>query len=72
MYYVTSREQSNGDLTIWQHVKKLKDFKAKDGIEYVVAKNKKEMNIIRGDTLPLYIGLDGKLRKCSSYALYLF
>lgn len=72
MYYVTSRKHAHGNMIIWQHVKKLRGFKAEDGVEYLVAKNKKEMNIEMGTSLPIYIGLNGKLKKCSSYALYLF
>jgi hypothetical protein len=72
MYYITTHKQSAGNMTIWRHVKKLSSFKPEEGVEYVVAKNKKAMNINMGDTLPVYIGLNGKLKKCSSYALYLF
>jgi len=72
MYYVTPYKNNNGDMVIWRHVKRLKDFKADEGVEYLVAKNKKEMNINVGSSLPIYIGLNGELKKCSSYALYLF
>lgn len=72
MYYITHRNQSNGGSMIWREVKRLNDFKAVDGIEYLVAKTRKEMNIIKGDALPIYIGLEGKLKKCSSYAVFLF
>ena len=72
MYYVAHYKNNTGDMVIWRHVKRLKDFKAIDGVEYIVAKNKKEMNIEMGRSLPIYIGLDGRLKKCSSYALYLF
>jgi len=72
MYYVTPYENNSGDMVIWRHVKRLKDFKANEGVEYLVAKNKKEMKINMGSSLPIYIGLNGELKKCSSYALYLF
>lgn len=72
MYYITSRNHSNGDMIIWRQVKRLKDFKAEDGFEYIVARNERERRIERGTSLPIYIGLNGKLKKCSSYALYLF
>jgi hypothetical protein len=72
MYYITTHKQGAGNMTIWRHVKKLSSFKPEEGVEYVVAKNKKAMKIKMGDTLPVYIGLNGKLKKCSSYALYLF
>jgi len=72
MYYVTRYENNGGDMVIWRHVKRLKDFKADEGVEYLVAKNKKEMKIDMGSSLPIYIGLNGELKKCSRYALYLF
>ena len=46
MYYVTTRR--HGDMMIWQHVKKLRSFKATDGVEYIIAKNKKEILISCG------------------------
>ncbi len=72
MYYVTPYKNDTGGMVIWRHVKRLKDFKADDGVEYIVAKSKKEMDIEMGTSLPIYVGLDGGLKKCSSYALYLF
>lgn len=72
MYYVTPYKNNGGDMIIWRHVKRLKDFKADEGVEYLVAKTKKEMDIDMGSSLPIYIGLDGGLKKCSRYALYLF
>jgi len=72
MYYVAPYENNSGGMIIWWHVKKLKDFKADEGVEYLVAKNKKEMEIDVGSSLPIYIGLGGRLKKCSTYALYLF
>jgi len=73
MYYITPYKNNTGSsMVIWRHIKKLKDFKADEGVEYLVAKNKKEMDIDRGSSLPIYIGLNGELKKCSSYALYLF
>lgn len=60
MYYVAPRlQRSGGGMVIWRHVKKLSSFKATDGIEYVVAKSKKEMD----RTLPIYIGVGDKLTK---------
>jgi hypothetical protein len=72
MYYVTPYKNNSGGMVIWRHVKRLKDFKADEGIEYLVAKTKKEMDINMGSSLPIYIGLNGELKKCSTYALYLF
>ena len=41
MYYVASRSQRANDMIIWRHIKRLKSFKATDGVEYIVAKSKK-------------------------------
>ena len=70
MYYIAPHNRTGGEVTIWRVVKRLSDFKAEDGVEYVVKKNKDSIKM--GTTLPIYIGLNGKLKKCSSYALYLF
>ena len=60
MYYVAPRlQRGSGDMIIWRHVKTLSSFKATDGIEYVVAKSKKEMD----RSLPIYIGVGDKLTK---------
>jgi hypothetical protein len=72
MYYVTLYKNNSGNMIVWRHVKRLKDFKASEGVEYLVAKNKKEMQINMGSSLPIYIGLNGELKKCSTCALYLF
>ena len=60
MYYVAPRlQRGSGGMIIWRHIKKLKSFKATDGMEYVVAKSKKEMD----RSLPIYIGVGDKLVK---------
>jgi hypothetical protein len=66
MYYVASRNQrGSGGMIIWSHIKKLNAFKATDGIEYVVAKSKKEMD----RSLPIYIGVGDKLVKTRRYEI---
>jgi hypothetical protein len=66
MYYVASRNQrGSGGMIIWRHIKKLKSFKATDGMEYVVAKSKKEMD----RSLPIYIGVGDKLVKTMRYEI---
>jgi hypothetical protein len=66
MYYVASRNQrGSGGMIIWSHIKKLNAFKATDGIEYVVAKSKKEMD----RSLPIYIGVGDKLIKTRRYEI---
>jgi len=59
MYYVAPKAQRGNGMIIWRHTKRLKSFKATDGVEYVVAKNKKEMD--GPSTLPIYIGIGDKL-----------
>jgi hypothetical protein len=65
-YYIAEQNQT----TVWRVVKRLSDFKPEEGVEYVVKTSSK--GLVVGDTLPIYIGLNGKLKKCSSFALYLF
>ena len=65
MYYVASKLQRGNGMIIWRHVKKLTTFKATDGMEYVVAKSKKEMD----QSLPIYIGIGDKLVKTRRYEI---
>lgn len=65
-YYIAKENQT----TVWRVVTRLSDFKPEEGVEYVVKTSSK--GLVMGDTLPIYIGLNGKLKKCSSLALYLF
>ena len=43
MYYVAPKAQRRNGTVIWRHVKRIKSFKATDGVEYVVAKNKNHL-----------------------------
>ena len=65
MYYVASKLQRRNGTVIWRHVKRIKSFKATDGMEYVVAKSKKEME----QSLPIYIGIGNKLVKTRRYEI---
>ena len=65
MYYVASKLQRGNGMIIWRHVKKLTTFKATDGMEYVVAKSKKEME----QSLPIYIGIGDRLVKTRRYEI---
>ena len=65
MYYVASKLQRGNGMIVWRHVKKLTTFKATDGMEYVVAKSKKEME----QSLPIYIGIGDKLVKTRRYEI---
>tara|TARA_R100000458_G_C8171811_1_gene172023 strand:- start:92 stop:292 length:201 start_codon:yes stop_codon:yes gene_type:complete len=53
---------------LWRRVKKLGDFKAENGSEYVVAKSKKEIE--SGYHVPVYIGVDGKLKKTNDFTMF--
>ena len=62
MYYIAPRlQRGSGGMVIWRHVKKLKSFKATDGMEYVVAKSKKEMDDWMWYKTPIAIQLDNKV-----------
>ncbi len=66
MYYIAPRNQrGNGGMIIWQHIKSLKNFKPTDTVEYVVARNKKE----RERSLPIYVGVGGRLIKTQRYEI---
>jgi hypothetical protein len=55
-------------LGIWRIVKRLKDFKAKNNVEYIVTTHLKPINDF--DSLPIYIGKDNKLKKTKNYAVF--
>ena len=66
MYYIAPRNQrGNGGMIIWRHIKSLKNFKATDTVEYVVAKSKKE----KERSLPIYVGVGDKLIKTNRYEI---
>ena len=65
-YYIARKDST----CLWRVVKRLSDFKPESGVEYVVKTNSKSIEL--GNSLPIYIGLDGKLKKTSSLAVYLF
>ena len=62
-YYIAppSDNRMIDDLVIYRVVKRLKDFKAEDGVLYRVFKSKKDMDCSL--FVPLYKGKDGKLKK---------
>lgn len=49
------------ELVIYRVVKRLKDFKAEDGKQYRVFKSKKDINTAM--FVPIYVGINGKLKK---------
>ena len=65
-YYIAPQSDNLmlGDIVIYRVVKRLKDFKAEDGKKYRVFKGKKEKDLSM--TVPIYYGVDGKLKKAKS------
>lgn len=60
-YYIAPHSEALTDgIVIYRVVKRLGDFKPKDGTVYRVFKSKKEK---RSYTIPLYEGVNGKLKK---------
>jgi hypothetical protein len=62
-YYIAPQSDNLmlGDIVIYRVVKRLKDFKAEDGVLYRVFKSKKGME--SSMFIALYKGEDGKLKK---------
>ena len=62
-YYIAPEGETLivNDIVIYRVVKRIKDFKAKDGVLYRVFKSKKDMQ--SSMLIPLYIGENGKLKK---------
>lgn len=65
-YYITAQnghfltDDING-VVVYKVVKRLKDFKAEDGERYRVFKSKKDMKTAM--FIPIYVGVNGKLKK---------
>jgi len=54
MYYIAKNEQT---VSVWKKVKRLGDFKPEEGVDYLVTTSLENL------TLPIYVGLGGKLKK---------
>ena len=65
-YYIAPQSDTLmlGDVVIYRVVKRLKDFKAEDGKKYRVFNGRKEKDLSM--TVPIYYGVDGKLKKAKS------
>ena len=65
-YYIAPQSDNLmvGDIVIYRVVKRLKDFKAEDGKKYRVFKGKKEKD--ESMTVPIYYGVEGRLKKAKS------
>jgi len=57
MYYIAHISFLNSDIIAWCNVKRLKDFKPKDGQQYMVRKSRSDIEY------QIYNGVDGKLQK---------
>ena len=62
-YYIAPQSDTLmlGDVVIYRVVKRLKDFKAEDGKKYRVFNGRKEKDLSM--TVPIYYGVDGRLKK---------
>ena len=70
-YYIRENEYANvGDMVIYRVVKRLRDFKPDDGVEYMVFPSKKKMKT--AIFIDLYIGKNGKLVKMKNKSLMRF
>lgn len=67
MYYISQKDSKDG---YYLGVKRLRDYLAKDGVEYYVRTSKKPLDF--ADVVPIYIGKDGKLKKTDSLATMWF
>ena len=62
MYYIAPADSRMHDVIIYTLKKRISDFKADDDVQYVVYRNKKEMQEGSG-WFPYYTGKNGKLKK---------
>lgn len=70
-YYIRENENAKvGDMVIYRVVKRLRDFKPKEGVEYIVFPNKKK--VMTAFFVDLYIGKNGKLVKMKNKSLMRF
>ncbi len=68
-YYISRLETAN--LSISTVVKRLKDFRPAEGKEYVV-RTKADLDADSFSTIPVYRGVDGKLKKEKDHFVMLF
>ena len=64
-YYIAPQSESIvelGELVVYRVVKRLSDFKPAEGKLYRVFKSKKEMS--ESMYVPVYKGINGRLKKC--------
>ena len=68
-YYISPLKTAN--LSISRVVKRLKDFRPAEGEQYVVRK-KADLDADSLPMLPVYIGIDGKLKKEKDHFVMVF
>ena len=68
-YYISPLKTAN--LSISRVVKRLKDFRPAEGEQYVVRK-KADLDADSLSTIPVYRGVDGKLKKERDHFVMLF
>lgn len=70
-YYIAESEQAGANkIVMYRVVKRLRDFKATDGIEYMVFKSKKAVK--HSFFIDLYIGRNDKLVKLKNKSMMRF
>lgn len=74
-YYIRALNEektarNTGGMVIYRVVKRLGDFKPDDGVKYVVYRNKKAMEGFGFN--PVYLGVNGKLKKLTEQLMRLF
>jgi hypothetical protein len=69
-YYISPLKTAN--LSISRVVKRLKDFRPAEGEQYVVRKKADLSDVERFSTLPVYVGVDGKLKKDKDHHVIIF
>lgn len=70
-YYIRENEYANvGDMVIYRVVKRLRDFKPENGVEYMVFPSKKKMET--AIFVDLYCGKNGKLVKLKDRSIMRF
>ena len=64
MYYIAHDSFIHSDIIMWRNVKRLKDFKPKDGEQNMVRKSRSDIEY------QIYEGVDGKLQKTPRYIIH--
>lgn len=68
MKYYIQKHSWDVPIGIWRVVKRLRDFKAEDGVEYIIKTHGKPIRNL--DSYPVYIGKGDKLKKTDYCAVF--